>query len=136
MVSGCVVDTSAVIAILFAEPDATELGTALLTFSRRRMSALAHLEASVVTLAKKGPSGVAELDALVQAARLEIVPFDGPQALAARDAYKRFGKGRHPARLNLGDCCSYALARVTGDPLLFKGNDFSQTDLTAVPVSG
>ena len=79
--------------------------------------------------AKKGPLGIGELDLLLQRASIEQVPFNKEQAEVARRAWLRFGKGRHRAALNFGDCCSYALASVSGEPLLAKGDDFVQTDI-------
>jgi ribonuclease VapC len=82
-----------------------------------------------VVLARKGPAGVRELDLLFHGAGVEIVPFSEAHLRLAREAYERYGKGRNPARLNLGDCCAYALSRHSGEPLLFKGNDFARTDV-------
>ena len=85
---------------------------------------------------KKGEAGLALLDELLTAAQFEVATFDDAQQRAAREAYRRYGKGRHPAGLNFGDCCSYALARARNDTLLFKGNDFAQTDIAqATPIS-
>ena len=81
---------------------------------------------------RKGAEAVAELEALLADLGIEIAPFDAIQARAARVAYEHFGKGLHPASLNLGDCCSYALANIRKQPLLYKGDDFPQTDLPAV----
>ncbi len=127
-----VVDTSAIIAVLLREPEADAIAKAMVTESRLLVSAFSVLEASVVLLARKGPGGLPMLDALLASIRAQTVSVDGDQTEIARSAYARFGKGHHPASLNLGDCCSYALARVSGEPLLFKGNDFSRTDLESV----
>ena len=124
-----VLDTSAVLAILFGETEAEDFARALADADTRLMSAFSVLEASVVVMAKKGEAAVRELDLLLHTANVDVVPFDADQSALARSAYERFGKGRHGARLNLGDCCSYALARTSNEPLLFKGNDFSKTDI-------
>lgn len=93
------------------------------------MSVATFVETSIVIESRYGAEGLRDLDLLLERAGLELVPVDVEQARAARAAYSRYGKGRHPAALNFGDCFSYALARVLGEPLLFKGGDFSQTDL-------
>jgi ribonuclease VapC len=83
-----------------------------------------------------GADGVRDLDLFIAKARISLVPVDEEQADLARQAFRKFGKGRHPAGLNFGDCFSYALARSLDEPLLFKGNDFSQTDIECHPASG
>lgn len=127
-----VIDSSALVAVLLGEPEAERLTTALAADPVRCISALSVLETSIVLYRRKGAEAVAELDALLADLSIEIVAFDALQARAARVAYERFGKGLHPASLNLGDCCSYALASIRKQPLLFKGDDFPQTDLPAV----
>ena len=127
-----VLDTSAVLAILFGEPEAEDFARTLADADTRLMSAFSVLEASVVVMTKKGEAAVRELDLLLHTASIDVVPFDADQAALARSAYEKFGKGRHRARLNLGDCCSYALARTSGEPLLFKGSDFSETDIRQI----
>lgn len=124
-----VIDTSAVVAILLNEPDARRLAEAIDSGSPRMMSAATLLEASIAIEAKRGESAGRELDLFLYRAGIEIVPVDQGQAEAARIAWRRFGKGRHPAALNYGDCFAYALAKVTGSPLLYKGDDFARTDL-------
>jgi ribonuclease VapC len=126
-----VVDTSAIVAILLDEPEAESFAKRIAADPKRLISALSALEAAIVLQARKGPAGVRELDLLLHSTGMDVVSLDVDQVQLARSAYERFGKGRHPAALNLGDCCSYALARSTGEPLLFKGNDFSQTDLSS-----
>lgn len=126
-----VVDTSAVLAILQLEPEAERFARAIEEADTRRISSVSVLEAGVIAQARKGESGAHELDAFLHQADLAVDPFNAEQAALARDAYRRFGKGRHPAALNLGDCAAYALARLWGEPLLFKGDDFSRTDLEA-----
>ncbi|MXZ02702.1 MAG: type II toxin-antitoxin system VapC family toxin [Chloroflexi bacterium] len=124
-----IVDSSAVVAILAREVDADHLANKLTGVPRPRMSAATYLELSIVMENKGGPRAGYELDELIAQTDVEIVPVTLEQAEAARVAWRRFGKGNHPARLNFGDCFSYALAKTAGEPLLFKGNDFSQTDI-------
>ena len=124
-----VVDSSAVLAILFDEPERDAFADALSDAGLRLMSSLNVLEAAVVVSSRKGPYGARELDLLLHRAEFEVVSFTSDHLRLARDAYERYGKGRHPAGLNLGDCCAYALARHTGEPLLFKGDDFPRTDV-------
>lgn len=126
-----VIDSSALVAILLDEPEAEHLMTVLAADPLRCISTFSVLETSIVLYRRKGADAVAELDALLADLGIEIVAFDAVQVRAARVAYERFGKGSHPASLNLGDCCSYALARTRKQPLLYKGRDFPQTDLPA-----
>ncbi len=130
-----VIDTSALLAILLGEPEAEAFSQKITKDSKRLVSALSALEAAVVLHARKGPAGLRELDLLLHSAGATIVSFDADQVLLARSAYEKYGKGHHPAALNLGDCCSYALSRSSGEPLLFKGNDFSRTDVNAVELT-
>ena len=124
-----VVDTSVLLAILQDEPERRRFNEALESADSRLMSVATFVETSIVIESRYGAEGLRDLDLLLERAGLELVPVDVEQARAARAAYSRFGKGRHPAALNFGDCFSYALARVLGEPLLFKGGEFSQTDL-------
>jgi ribonuclease VapC len=124
-----VIDTSAVIAILQHEPEAQVFALAIERAERRLMSAVSMLETTILAQARKGDQGVAELDAFVRRAGIVVEPFDLEQLTAARSAFRRFGKGRHAARLNFGDCATYALAAVRSEPLLFKGRDFALTDI-------
>jgi len=127
-----IVDPSAVVGILNGEPDAEALEDALVSARNRRMSAATLVELYVVVDGKRDPVRSARLDELLQRSDVEIVDLTKEQAHIARAAYRDFGKGSgHPARLNFGDCFSYALAKVTGEPLLFKGDDFGHTDLTS-----
>jgi len=127
-----VVDSSAVIAILLGEPEAETFITAIANDTRRLIAAVNLLESAIVVEARKGSPGARELDLLVHEVGLETIAMDSEQVAAARRAYEQFGKGRHPAGLNLGDCCAYALSIVSGEPLLFKGKDFIKTDIHAV----
>ena len=127
-----VIDTSAIIAILLGEPEAEDIARAISDGQKRLMSVFSVLEASIVIEAKKGEAGGRELDLLLHRARIETVGMDPEQGEIARIAWQRFGKGRHPAGLNIGDCCAYALAKYSGEPLLFKGDDFSKTDIEQV----
>jgi ribonuclease VapC len=125
-----VIDTSALLAVLLDEPEREPFIESLADAEDPLISAATLVEASIVMQAKTGEEGVADLDELLAAAAVRSVAVDRTQAYAARAAYARFGKGRAPAGLNYGDCFSYALAQVTGTPLLFKGGDFSLTDVT------
>lgn len=127
-----VLDSSALLAILFKEPERDSFATALAEAGTRLVSSVNALEAAVVVSARKGPSGVRELDLLFHHAGIEVVSFTEAHLRLAREAWDRYGKGRHRAGLNLGDCCAYALSRHAGEPLLFKGDDFAQTDVARV----
>jgi ribonuclease VapC len=124
-----ILDTSAVIAILAGEPDAEHYARLIERNPAPRIGTPALLEASIVLTRWFGEDAEATLDAFVRESGAEVVPFDLPQLRAAQDAYRRFGKGRHAAGLNFGDCMSYALAQVCDESLLFKGEDFSRTDV-------
>ncbi len=127
-----VVDTSALIAILGMEAESARLAAAMEADANRLISAATLVEAGVVIESRYGASGGRELDLLAARASLSIEAVTTQQAEVAREAWRRYGRGRHPAGLNFGDCFSYALARVTGEPLLFKGDDFTHTDVTPV----
>jgi len=129
-----VVDTSALIAIFLDESDAEIISATLAAYFPRIISAVSVLEASIVMESKKGEAGLALLDELITTAQFEVAAFDDAQHRIARDAYRHYGKGRHPAGLNFGDCCSYALARSRNDTLLFKGNDFTKSDIVPTPL--
>lgn len=120
-----VVDSSVLIAILLAEPEAEDFAKRLIESDEIYVSAVSILESAMVIEYKKGEQGASQFDALLKT----IVAFDSQQAELARAAWRQYGKGRHPAKLNFGDCCSHAVAKYLNKPLLFKGDDFSKTDL-------
>ena len=124
-----VIDTSALLAILFNEPDAEGFARAIAAAERRVISAANLLEAGIVIDNQISPTAGRQLDAFVERAALSIAPVTPDQVRVARQAYLDFGKGNHMAGLNFGDCFAYALAKTTGEPLLFKGDDFSRTDI-------
>jgi ribonuclease VapC len=133
-----IVDTSALIAILRAEDDASDMAHAIERARERRISAANYLEAAVVIDGSRDPVASRRFDELVDAAELRVEPVTGEQAQIAREAYRDFGKGSgHKAGLNFGDCFAYALAKTTGEPLLYKGSDFTHTDIApALPAAG
>src|SRR5450755_1024740 len=124
-----VIDTSALAAIFFAESERQKFLAAITTAGSRLVSAASVLETGIVLEARQGEASGREFDLFVVRASLQIVPVDAEQADLARSAWRRYGKGRHPAGLNFGDCFSYALAKFSGEPLLAKGTDFASTDL-------
>ena len=128
-----VLDPSALVAILRGEPDADDFLARIVATDRCLLSSVSLLETSMVLAGRSAsPDAWTGLDQLIEAAGIEIVPFSADQAALAREAFIRFGKGRHPAGLNFGDCASYALAKAHNLPLLFKGNDFPQTDIATL----
>jgi ribonuclease VapC len=131
-----IIDTSAIIAILRDEPEALSCARAIAAAPDRRVSAVNFVESSVVIDASRDPIATRRFDDFITAANIFIEPVTEIQARIAREAYRDFGKGSgHPARLNFGDCFSYALAKAFGEPLLFKGGDFSHTDIvSAMPA--
>jgi ribonuclease VapC len=124
-----IVDTSVVIAVLRGESDAAEIAAALERADISRMSAVTYVETAVVTDSNRNPVLSRRLDDLLHNSRIQVESVTPRQAEIARYAYRDFGKGRHKAGLNLGDCFAYALAKATGEPLLFKGDDFNHTDV-------
>lgn len=124
-----ILDSSAVLAILLGEPDAAYYEKAIAAALACRMSAANLLETSIVIESRGGMAAGHELDVFLERAGIELVPVTPQQVEAARTAWRRFGRGNHPAGLNFGDCFAYALADATGEPLLFKGKDFAQTDI-------
>jgi ribonuclease VapC len=131
-----VIDTSAVLAILHDEPERLKFSEALEDADVRCMSAASFVETSMIIESRYGSDGVRDLDLLIAKAAIVLAAVDAEQAHLARQAFRLYGKGRHPAGLNFGDCFSYALARFSAEPLLFKGKDFSRTDIECHPSSG
>ena len=128
-----VVDTSALVAVLQTEPEADALTEAMLAAVSPRVSSATLVEAGIVMQGRHGDAGSRGLDTLLAQVRAEVVPLTAAHAAAAREAFRRFGKGRHPAALNYGDCFSYALSVALAEPLLFVGDDFGQTDVDVAP---
>jgi ribonuclease VapC len=127
-----VLDTSAIVAAIANEPDGSRFRNAMLEAGSLLISSVTVLETRVVLHARQGAEAVREFNELLENAAIAIVPFDAELATVAFDAFRRYGKGQgHPAQLNIIDCAAYALAKVRGEPLLFKGSDFEKTDLSA-----
>ena len=125
-----ILDTSAVIAILRGEPEAERFSELIERDPAPKMSVANYVEAGVVMDAPRDPVMTRQLDQFLRIAQVELQPVTIEQAKLAREAYRDFGRGSgHPARLNFGDCFAYALAKYAGEPLLFKGSDFSETDV-------
>jgi len=124
-----VIDSSALVALVLKEPEAQRMLAAVLATDIRQVSSFSVLETSLVLSSRKGAPGQVLFDSLLEFLRIEVVPLGLDHVRAARQAWARFGKGQHSAALNIGDCCSYALAQISGFPLLCKGQDFPQTDL-------
>ena len=130
-----IIDTSALVAILGGEPERRTFIEASEATDSRRMSAATFVESSLVVESQYGAEGVRDLDLFLNTAGIDIVAVDSEQAHVAGRAFSLFGEGRHRAGLNYGDCFSYALAMVVGEPLLFKGDDFGHTDVEPVDFS-
>jgi len=127
-----IVDTSALIAILRDERDTMAYARAIANAAIRRISAATYVETAAVIDASRDPIASRRFDDLLREARFAIEPVTEAQARIAREAYRDFGRGSaHPARLNFGDCFAYALAKAMNEPLLFKGDDFTRTDITS-----
>ena len=124
-----VLDTSAILAILFDEPERRHFDELIEADGTRLISAATLLEAALVVESRRGETAGRELDLMLHRAQISVVPVDAEQAETARVAWRKYGKGRHRAGLNYGDSLSYALARVAGEPLLSKGDDFTHTDI-------
>lgn len=130
--SAIVLDTSAIAAVIFGEPDAEAYAAAMARHvGDLRISAVTRVELGIVIEARQGPAAAQDAETLLSRLTVVTDAVDADQAGAATAAWRRFGKGRHPAGLNLGDCFSYPPARMSGASLLFKGNDFAQTDIAA-----
>lgn len=130
-----VIDTSAVLAILLDEPERRTFSDAIEIADVRSISVASFVESSMIVESRYGAEGVRDLDMLIAKASIALESVDVEQAHLARQAFRKYGKGRHAAGLNFGDCFSYALALARGEPLLFKGNDFVKTDIECHPVS-
>lgn len=124
-----VIDTSALLAVLQDEPERRLFLEKIEQAASRSLSAATFVELSMIIESRFGPEGVRDLDLLLVKGQIEIVSVDADQAHLARQAFREYGKGRHPAALNFGDCFSYALAKILEEPLLFKGEDFAKTDI-------
>ena len=127
-----IVDTSALLAILEQEPEAERLARAIASADGSSVSSATLLEAGIVVQARRGDEGARDLDLLIVKLGISVQAFSARQADVARKAYRKYGRGRHSAALNFGDCFAYALARDTSEPLLAKGDDFRKTDLALV----
>jgi ribonuclease VapC len=125
-----VVDTSALLAIFLADPERRQFLDAITQGDTRYISAANVLETGIVLEARRGESAGREFDLFLHHAKFEVVPVDSDQIEIARVAWRKYGKGRHPAGLNFGDCFAYALAKVLDQPILFKGDDFMHTDIS------
>jgi ribonuclease VapC len=130
-----VIDSSAVLAILQNEPERRAFNEAIEAAATRSWSAASFVETSMIVESRYGSDGMRDLDLFIAKAQIELIAVDVEQAHLARQAFRQFGKGRHPAGLNFGDCFSYALARALSDPLLYKGADFGKCDIESHPAS-
>jgi ribonuclease VapC len=128
------IDTSALLAILQNEPERRTFNEAIDAADTRLISAASFVEVSIAFESRYGPDGIRDLDLFLSKAEIDVVPVDSDQTFVARQAFRQYGKGKHTAGLNFGDCFSYALAKSLGEPLLFKGEDFSKTDLERVAI--
>jgi ribonuclease VapC len=129
-----VIDTSALLAVFLAEPERKPFLESIFQDETRMISAASVLETGIVLEARRGESAGREFDLFLIRANLQIVPVDSEQVEIARSAWRKYGKGRHPADLNFGDCFAYALAQYSGEPLLAKGTDFAATDIKVCPL--
>src|ERR1700693_5080650 len=129
-----VIDTSALVAIFLAEPERKLLLDLVLQAETRMISAATVLETGIVLEARRGESAGREFDLFLVRSNLQVVAVDSEQTEIARSAWRRYGKARHPAALNFGDCFVYALAKFAGEPLLVKGTDFAATDIEVCPL--
>jgi ribonuclease VapC len=127
-----IIDTSGLLAILLDEPERRAFNEAIEATPSRTMSVASFVEVSIVIESRFGADGQRDLDTFIERAGIDLAAVDLEQTRVARRAFTRFGKGRHPAGLNYGDCFAYALATVRGEPLLYKGDDFGRTDVIAV----
>ena len=130
-----VIDSSALVAILQDEPERDSFNRAIEAADRRAMSVASFVETSMIIESRFGPEGIRDLDLFIAKARIELIAVDAEQGHIARTAFRDYGKRRHRAGLNFGDCFAYALAKTLGEPLLFKGTDFALTDIVSGPPS-
>lgn len=130
-----VIDSSALLAILQNEPERRAFNESIEAAEQVLLSTASFVEISMIVESRLGADGVRDLELFIAKARIALIPVDEEQAHLAVQAFRRYGKGRHPAGLNFGDCFSYALARARADSLLFKGNDFAHTDIECHPNS-
>lgn len=130
-----VIDSSAIVAILFGEPEADSIARAIESDPTRLIATPTLLETAIVVQHQLEDDGSRELDLLIHTTSIEMVPFGVDHYRVARSAFRRYGKGRHPAALNYGDCFSYALSKTSGEPLLYIGTDFARTDIRAVDIA-
>jgi len=130
-----VIDTSALLAVFLAEPERKRFLNAIIAAPSRRISAASVLETGIVLEARRGEAAGREFDLFIVRANLAVVFVDSEQIDVARCAWRKYGKGRHPAALNFGDCFAYALAKCCGEPLLAKGADFAHTDIEVCSLS-
>ena len=131
-----IIDSSAILTIVGKEPGYERIVHALAVAQRTRIGAPTRLETGIVMTARFGPRGKTALARFLQENAITTVAFGEEHAAEALDAYSRFGKGRHPAALNFGDCCTYAIASLAGEPLLCIGDDFAKTDLPLAGLNG
>jgi ribonuclease VapC len=124
-----IIDSSAILAIAFQEPEATRFASAIINAPDRHISAVNWLETMIVVESRAGTDAADDVHLMMGQLGVQPLPFDAIHMHEAHEAWRAYGKGRHPAALNLGDCCAYAASRIEGQPLLFKGNDFEQTDV-------
>lgn len=124
-----IVDSSALVAILLGEPEADEFRELAANSTHLRMSVMSLLETTIVLEGRENSPGASAIDELVAELGIQLMPVTLEQIQAARQAWRQFGRGNHPARLNFGDCVVYGLAVTSGEPLLFKGDDFARTDV-------
>jgi ribonuclease VapC len=128
-----VIDSSALVAIFLREPEREFYLRQIVHATARHISAVTYVETGIVLEGRRGIAAEHEFERFLKQAAIEVVAVDAEQSAAALAAWRKFGKGRHPAGLNLGDCFSYALSRSTGEPLLAKGDDFAKTDVELCP---
>ena len=130
-----VIDTSALVAILQDEPERRVFNEAIESAETRSISTASFVETSIIIESRYGPDGTRALELFISKSQIALISVDTDQAYLARNAFRQYGKGRHPAGLNFGDCFSYALAKALDEPLLYKGDDFTRTDIVAYAIN-